>query len=162
MLPNFFEVQGKSRASVIVGSKWLPDSNVSYPPVRRRLSRAFNWLTRFLFQLPVSDCQLGFKLYRSEAIQATVRSLLVKRFAFDLEVLATLRLEGIRAAEAPVVLRFSRPDGGRLGLRTMLTIARESAGIWYRLYISNYYRRRIPSSEQEVVAAIGPSAVSAL
>lgn len=161
MLSEFFQLQSRSGASAVVGSKWLPGSVVNYPPIRRYLSRAFNIVTRVMFRLPVSDCQLGFKLFERSRIDGLVRNLLVKRFAFDLELLANLRLEGIQVVEAPVTLYFSRLGGGRIGLKSILSIVKESAGIWYRIYITRYYERcRHYRATQRAAPSIGTEPIA--
>jgi glycosyltransferase involved in cell wall biosynthesis len=139
MLEGFFRVQRDSGAHVITGSKRHPESRVEYPRVRWFLSRAYGRLIRFLFDLPVSDTQVGFKLLYRPAVQAIFPHLFVKRFAFDVELLVLLNEAGARFAEAPVELHFGREGGGRIRVSTVLNMARETAGIWYRLYISQAY-----------------------
>ena len=63
-----FEAMEATRASMVVGSKWHPDSNVEYPPLRRLISRAYWKLTQTLFRLPVRDTQTGIKMLRGNVI----------------------------------------------------------------------------------------------
>lgn len=139
MLTGFFEVQRETGAHVLTGSKRHPRSVVEYPKLRMQLSRAYGRLVRSLFHLPVSDTQVGFKLISRRAVSSIAPHLLVKRFAFDVELLVLLNRRGARFAEAPVQLKFLRRGAGRVRLPTVLNIARETAGIWFRLYITGYY-----------------------
>jgi glycosyltransferase involved in cell wall biosynthesis len=147
MLEEFFRVQRATGAQVVVGSKRHPASQVEYPRLRWFLSRAYGRLLRVLFELPVSDTQVGFKLLHRPTVQSLSPALLVKRFAFDVELIVLLHRAQARFAEAPVRLHFSRPGGGRVRLPTVLNIVRETAGIWFRLYITGFYGRpRVPAA----------------
>jgi glycosyltransferase involved in cell wall biosynthesis len=139
MLPDFFAVQKETGAKIVVGSKRHPRSVVIYPRLRRFLSRSYGLLLASAFSLPVVDTQVGFKLFHRDTSSKFVSHLLVKRFAFDLELLVVQHRVGFLIAEAPVTLRFNRPGSGRIRIGTVLNIARETAGIWYRLYITRFY-----------------------
>jgi dolichol-phosphate mannosyltransferase len=139
LLREFFRVQRESHAQVVVGSKRHPDSVVEYPKVRARLSRAYGRGIRYMFRIPVSDTQVGFKLIDRQALGAVLPYLYAKRFAFDVELLMLLNRCGAQIAEAPIQLRFSRADGGRIRSGAIINIARETSGIFYRLYVTGFY-----------------------
>jgi len=143
MLHEFFEVQRKTHSHVVVGSKYHPDSVVRYPKVRRRLSRGYGFGIRWLFALPVSDTQVGFKLFDRRSVAAVAPCLVVNRFAFDVELLVLLRDLGVKFGEAPVTLTFSKVGLGRMKLRTILNMAAETIGIFLRLYVTGYYARAV-------------------
>ncbi len=158
-LPRFFEVQRESSVPVVVGSKRHPDSRVETLPTRRRLSVGYAVLTRLLFRLPVRDTQVGFKLFRRDSISLAVQCLLVKRFAFDLEILVVQQRLGFAVAEAPIEIRFSRAGGGRIRERTVANIARETLGIWFRRYVTHFYDRAIGNASGPVVTAGAPGPI---
>jgi dolichol-phosphate mannosyltransferase len=139
LLSKFIDIQKATGADLVVGSKRHPESVVEYPWTRRILSRAYNLLVRSLFQLKVSDTQVGFKLLRGDLARKLGRGTLVKRFAIDVEVLVAAQLLGARVVDAPIRLRYSREGAGRVNVATILEIARETAGIWYRRYVTGYY-----------------------
>ena len=72
----------------MIGSKRHPDSDVAYPTHRRVYSWLYQQLVHAMFKLNVRDTQVGVKLFRREALDAVLPVVLVKRYAFDLEVLA--------------------------------------------------------------------------
>jgi len=125
-------------ADIIVGSKRHPVSKVNYPPARRMLSWGYQMLTRLLFGLNIRDTQVGLKLYRREVLEDALPRLLVKQFAFDIEILAVAwRLGYKRIFEAPVELEFS----------TISTIT--STSFWFVIYrmlwdtLAVFYRLKI-------------------
>lgn len=139
LLNTFFNVQKRTNAQVVIGSKWHPNSIVEYPKSRRFLSKGLHLLVRLLFPLNVTDSQVGIKLIDGEAARFMNRITLVKRFAWDIEFLLAARVAQLRIAEAPITLRYGRKGLGRVNLKTILKICRELAGTWYRHYIRGYY-----------------------
>jgi len=140
-------------ADVVIGSKLHPDSTVDYPSGRRLLSRGYYVVVRALFGLPVRDTQTGLKLYRADVLSRVVPRLLVKRFAHDLEALVVAHRLGYEIVEAPVTVTRERAYP-RIGLRDILGVARDTAAIWYRTYVLQWYDR--PSaSAKETATRIG-------
>ena len=129
-------------ADIIVGSKRHPVSKVRYPLYRRMLSCGYQMLTRLLFGLNVRDTQVGLKLYRRVVLEDVLPRLLVKRFAFDIEILAVAwRLGYKRIYEAPVELEFSAAS--TITSRSFWTIIYrmlwDTLAVFYRLKIVHYY-----------------------
>lgn len=102
---RLFDALRNSTADAVIGSRWLPDSEVKPRQrfVRRLASRTFNSIVRVLFGLPLRDTQCGAKLFRRPALRAILASLEVADFAFDIEVLWLLRRAGYEIAERPTV-----------------------------------------------------------
>ena len=99
-------------------------------------------LTRLLFGLNVRDTQVGLKLYRRVVLEDVLPRLLVKRFAFDIEILAVAwRLGYKRIYEAPVELEFSAAS--TITSRSFWTIIYrmlwDTLAVFYRLKIVHYY-----------------------
>ena len=94
-------------ADIIVGSKRHPASKVVYPWQRRILSFGYQILVGMLFGLKVRDTQVGMKFFRREVLEKTMPRLLVKAFAFDIEILSVANYLGYRRIyEAPVELEM--------------------------------------------------------
>lgn len=141
MLLEHFEWYG---ADIIVGSKRHPVSKVDFPWQRRILSIGYQFLVWLLFGLKVRDTQVGMKLYKREVLEKVLPRLLVKRFAFDVEMLAVANYLGYkRIFEAPidVTLRFGGTSTitNQKFLRTVLAMLKDTLAVFYRLRILNYY-----------------------
>ncbi len=125
-----------------IGSKRHPDSHVHYPRSRVVASWLFQQLVRVLFRLNVRDTQVGLKLFRREIAEQVLPLLLVKRFAFDIELLAVSRAVGFdRIEEMPVTLDY-RFTGSGVRSRAVLRALIDTAAIFYRLRILHYYQRQ--------------------
>jgi glycosyltransferase involved in cell wall biosynthesis len=133
----------------VVGSKRHPESRVNYPLLRRVYSWGFQVLVRLLFRINVRDTQVGAKLFRRELIDTVEPLLLVKRYAFDLEVLAVGAEFGFdRIEEVPIELtyRFSGTGIGSAAVRNMLV---DTLAIAYRIHIRHWYVRRFAAHQRE-------------
>ena len=138
--PDFFEALVKGRADVVVGSKRHPRSVVRYPWHRRAVSWAYFTLVRLFVGLPITDTQTGMKLFRRRVLGEALGRMLVKTYAFDLELLAIAHSRGAKIVEAPVVIRF----GSRFGClkaETVRTMAHDSLAVFYRLKVLKYYAK---------------------
>lgn len=104
------------QADIVLGSKRHPQSKIDYPVIRRVLSFVFQQIVKRLFDLDVTDTQVGIKLFRSEVIEAVLPDLQLNRYGFDLEILALARMQGFKQfLEAPIRLDyFQRNTRGML------------------------------------------------
>jgi len=153
-LPTFFAIMEIENADVVIGSKLHPLSNVNYPQTRRILSKGYYAMVRVLFGLPVRDTQTGLKIFRAAVLREVFPRVLVKRFAFDIELLALAHYLGYNIPQAPVTLRFTR-GFGRIQFRDVLNVFQDTLGIFYRLRLLRYYDRiqspwREPPFERKV------------
>jgi len=138
-LKTFLEYMQKHDADVVIGSKRHKLSQIDYPLQRRVLSTGYSMLIKTLFDLSVKDTQTGIKLFKRQVLEEVFPKLLVKRYAFDLELLVNVRHRGYSIAEAPIVLNFQRGRFGRIGFKEIKPIAIDTAAIFYRLRILKYY-----------------------
>lgn len=142
-LPAFCDVAETSGADVIAGSKLHPDAQVDYPLRRRAFSALYHRLTRCCLQLPVRDTQSGMKLLRREALTYAMDRVLVKRFAFDLELFAVIHGGGFTFAEAPVRIQFGI-RWGCLSFRMVWRTFIDTLAIAYRSRFLHYYEGLTP------------------
>lgn len=131
-------------ADIIVGSKRHQASRVVYPWQRKILSIGYQYLVWILFGLRIKDTQVGLKLFRREVLEKVLPRLLVKAFAFDIEMLAVANYLGFkRIFEAPVDinLRFGGTSTltSRGFLKTALRMMMDTLAVFYRLKVVNYY-----------------------
>lgn len=138
LLKGFFELMEKNNADIVVGSKRHPLSKVNYPRHRKILSWFYNIMIKGMFNLPVNDTQLGLKLFKREVIDSVIPKILVKRFAYDVEILVNARHMGFKMVEAPIELNFKRKMG-RVKLKDIARISLDTAAIFYRMYVLKYY-----------------------
>ncbi len=137
----FMEMMQRSNCDAVIGSKRHPDSKVSYPAFRRLQSSVYQLLVRALFGLAVRDTQTGLKLFRRQVLSEAIPLLAIKRFAFDLELLVVSRFLGYRnICEAPITLNYKFES--TVDLRAAWWVLWDTAAIWYRLRIRNYYQHR--------------------
>ncbi len=131
-------------ADVVVGSKLHPDSKVNYPYVRKILSWGYRTFTHLLFGFSVRDTQVGLKFFRRQVAKDVFPRLLVKRFAFDVEVLALAYALGYKKIyESPVKLRFRNNSTitSKSFWKEISNMLWDTAAVFYRVRILKYYRR---------------------
>lgn len=129
-------------ADIIVGSKRHPVSKINYPWQRRILSIGYQLLVRFLFGLNVRDTQTGMKFFRREVLEDVLPRLLVKEYAFDVEMLAVAnRLGYKRIFEAPIEMKWTdkRSVISESLRKTLFRMLWDTAAVFYRLKILRYY-----------------------
>ena len=130
------------RADIIVGSKRHPVSQVDYPWQRRILSWGYQILVWVLFGLKVRDTQVGMKFFKRRVLEDVLPRLLVKRFAFDIEMLAVAHSLGYkRIYEAPIRLEWEQGMSvlSKSLWRTLYNMLWDTAAVFYRLRILRYY-----------------------
>ena len=137
-LPGFLEMMTREKADIVIGSKRHPKSRVHYPWHRRLASAVYYGLVRLLIGMPVTDTQTGMKLFRRDVLGEALDRMLVKTYAFDLELLAIAYGRGARIVEAPVAIRFGDKFGA-LSARTVRQMSIDSLAVFYRLRLLNYY-----------------------
>lgn len=138
LIASYLRIIRETGADIVVGSKRHPDSQVVYPIVRRLYSATYQLLLRVLFRLEVRDTQVGLKLFRRDVLAAVLPRIVVKRYAFDLELLVVARHLGFsRAVEAPV--RIGQRFSSTIDRRAIMSILWETAAIFYRKNVLHYY-----------------------
>ncbi len=137
-IQTLFDIMRLDKADIVIGSKLHPNSVVKYPLQRKVMSMVYYWLIRILFNLPCHDTQTGLKLFKTEVLRKVFHRVLVKKFAFDLEVLVNANYLGYHIAEAPIVLKPQR-QYGRIGLGSAFSIIWDTLAVFYRMHILKYY-----------------------
>lgn len=126
------------KADIIIGSKRHHASKVRYPWQRKVLSFLVQRATRLFFGLDVSDTQTGLKVFKRKVLVKILPRLLVKRWAFDLEMLAVAnRLGFTRIYESPVEINHN--FSSNVGLQSVQNFIKDYLAIIYRIYFLRYY-----------------------
>ena len=137
-ITTFFDVMTEKHAAIVIGSKRHPDSVIDYPWHRRLASGVYFTLVRLLVGLPISDTQTGMKLFTRGALGWAFERMLVKAFAFDLEVLSIAHAKGYTVAEAPIEMHFGQKVGC-LSWNNVKQVMNDTLAIFYRLRVLRYY-----------------------
>ncbi|MDD4895038.1 MAG: glycosyltransferase [Candidatus Omnitrophica bacterium] len=137
---TLFDIMGLDKADIVIGSKLHPNSKVKYPLQRKIISYVYYLAVKLLFNLPCHDTQTGLKLFRVDALRKVMRRVLVKKFAFDLEVLVNAHHLGYKIVEAPIILKPQRAYG-RIGPSALIATGWDTLAIFYRMHILKYYDR---------------------
>lgn len=131
-------IRALENADLVIASKWHPQSQISMSVRRRIMSRTFNLLARLLIGFDLKDTQVGLKVMRRSAVNEIFPKLAVKRYAFDVELLAVSRLHNLRIVEMPVKLDLKASFKVQEAWRMFVDLL----GIAYRLRVTHWYHRR--------------------
>ncbi len=140
----------------VIGSKRHPGSAVDYPAIRRVYSWGFQTLVRVMFRFNVRDTQVGAKVFRREMLDTVLPLLLIKRYAYDLEVLAVGAGFGFdRIVEVPVRLEY-RFTGSGIDWTAVRRMFIDTLAIAYRIHFRHWYVRQYAAQHRERVDAYPP------
>ena len=105
------------------------------------MSAVYFFLVKLLFGLPLKDTQTGIKLFKAEVLKNTFHKVLIKRYAFDLELLVLAHHKGYKIAEAPVVVDY-KGKFGHIKFKTIFNMVWDTLAVFYRLHIIRYYDKQ--------------------
>jgi len=134
-----------NKADIVVGSKLHPESKVNYPLARKILSWGYRTLTHLMFGFKIRDTQVGLKLFKKKAAKDVFSKIIVKKFAFDIEVLAVAyKLGYTEIYEAPIKLNFRGQSSitSSSFWNVIFWMLWDTVAVLYRLKILNYYDKR--------------------
>lgn len=138
-LAGFVAIMQEKGADAVIASKMHPQSQVNYPVIRKVYSWGYYMLLLVLFRLNTRDTQTGLKLFRASVLKPAMEKILVKRFAFDIEVLAIINSRGYTIESAPIRVHFQRGNFGRIGFADIRNMFVDTLAVFYRLKILHYY-----------------------
>lgn len=89
----------------IIASRYLKESIVKPKQSVARIfvSRVFNFIVRAILYLPYKDTQCGAKLFKRKAIEKSIHDIKLLQWAFDVDLLYTMRKKGFKIVEVPTV-----------------------------------------------------------
>ncbi len=122
-----------------IASKKHPSSVVRMSFTRKFLSDGFNILVKMITGLRVSDTQVGLKVGNGNGLRLIASTMLVKRYAFDVEFLTIANILGMKIKEMPVNLCI---DCG-FKLKEIVKMFKDVLAIGYRLRILKWYQKKI-------------------
>ena len=126
-------------ADIVIGSKRHPMSKINYPLIRRLNSALYHLLLRLLFRIQVRDTQTGLKVAKRTVLKKVMPRMVVKQYAYDVELLVIAKLLGYgRVIEAPVEMNFNLATTS-LKSKAIFNALRDTFAIFYRKNITHYY-----------------------
>lgn len=132
-------------ADIVIGSKLHPESEVKYPLFRKILSWGYRNLTHLLFGFNVRDTQVGLKFFKNKVAKDVFSRIIVKAFAFDVEVLTVANKLGYKKIyEGPIELDFRKNSSSITSgsfWKIIFLMLWDTAAVFYRLNIIHYYDR---------------------
>ena len=131
---------------LVIASKRHPESKVNAPISRKFLSRMFSLLVRFSIGLKVKDTQSGLKAGNGDVLRTIFRIMLVKRYAFDVELLTIATMLNLKIREMPIEINLDHS----FKLRDIVKMLLDVASITYRYRIKRWYYRQILLLQSEV------------
>jgi dolichol-phosphate mannosyltransferase len=137
-LIEMYKIMQENNADVVIGSKMHKDSMLNYPFLRKILSSSYYLIIKVLFRLKVKDTQTGIKLFKQEVLKKCISQVLVKRYAFDLELLVIINRKGYRIFEAPVYVKENR-EFRRIGVKDAFKVFFDTLGVFGRYYFKKQY-----------------------
>ncbi|MBI4976987.1 MAG: glycosyltransferase [Spirochaetes bacterium] len=127
-----------STADIVVASKRHPFSLVEYPLIRKILSIGYVILSKIILGISLRDTQSGLKLIKRELLDVIMPLLVVKKYAFDLELCFIAQKHGFRAVESPIHINFQ----GKSTIKGSSIVAMfiDLLAIRYRYSFLHYYQ----------------------
>jgi O-antigen/teichoic acid export membrane protein len=143
----------------VMGDKRHPlttlDSDASW--TRNVCSVGYRLLVRLLFpSLPVSDTQVGLKVFRRQVLADILPHCVERRFVLDVEILALARRLGYRRMLAAPISLY-RVDRSTVTWRAVVRMFGDTVRLAWRMYVRDGYR--VSRAEPEPLLA-GPGVAS--
>lgn len=128
-----------NNVDIVIGSKYHPRSIVSAPTSRKILSKCFQLFAKSMLGLKVQDSQVGLKAGRGDVFRKIFEKVIVKRYAFDVEMLAIANLMELKVLELPVKIDLNKP----FKKKEIMKMALDVLGIVFRLRVIKWYQKNM-------------------
>ena len=132
-------IEELKNCDLVIASKRHPLSKVNAPTSRIFLSRVFNLLVRLLVGVKMKDTQSGLKAGNGAALRMIFGVMLVKRYAFDVELLAIATAMHLSIRELPIEINL---DHG-FRIQDIVKMLLDITAISYRHRIRRWYKRQL-------------------
>jgi hypothetical protein len=107
--------------------------------MRKFLSLTFNATVKILTGVRVADSQTGLKAMRGTHFKKIMKVISVKRYAYDVEILAVAQMMKLKTAELPVKIEQS----SGFSKKAVMYMVIDLLGITYRLRIRRWYQSNL-------------------
>lgn len=130
-------------AELVIGSKRHPFSKLQYPFKRKVLSTFFLIYSWLVLGVKLRDTQSGLKMIKREVLEVIMPLLLVKSYAFDIELCFLAQKHGFRAVEAPLHIHYKEFEGKSttVNIRAIKGMFLDVLAIRYRYTFKKFYQK---------------------
>ncbi|MGH9878623.1 MAG: glycosyltransferase [Nitrososphaerales archaeon] len=128
-----------NNVDIVIGSKYHPRSIVHAPASRKILSKCFQLFAKAMLGLAVRDSQVGLKAGRGDVFRKIFEKVIVRRYAFDVEMLAIANLMELKVLELPVKIDQDKS----FKKKEMVKMALDVLGIAFRLRVIKWYQKNL-------------------
>jgi glycosyltransferase involved in cell wall biosynthesis len=135
LIPSY--VEALKTSDIAVASKWHPQSHTAVTLKRKVLSFGFNVLSKLLTGIKLKDTQTGLKAFRRRVLERMAPKFVVKRYAFDLELMSACNHCGFKIVDLPVDVHIR----SMVSFKEIFRMTLDMFQIAYRLRILKYYQR---------------------
>jgi glycosyltransferase involved in cell wall biosynthesis len=135
VLSRFLEQMAS--ADIVIGSKYHPFSAVRVPNSRKFFSKCFHLFVKLTLGIKVSDTQVGLKGGRGDNFRKIFQRIIVKRYAFDAEMLAVAGILGLNVVELPVKIDLDKS----FKKKEIAKMAADVLGVTFRLRVIKWYQK---------------------
>ena len=120
----------------IIFSRYTASMN-EIPPVRRIISRGFNWLLRLSLDLNIRDTQSGYKIIRTKPFKKAMSEVSVTNTFFDVAMLYHMSRDNVRIKEIEV--HYDHKEGSKFHPLGEV-IGQGTSLLAFRIRYSRFYR----------------------
>jgi dolichol-phosphate mannosyltransferase len=116
---------GSPPVDVAIGSRYIAGGRIEgWPWTRHAMSRAVNFVARWLLGLSPKDCSSGYRCYRTELLtRLDYQAIYSHGYSFEEEILWRLNRLGARFAEVPIHFVNRRHGDSKTSFRELVTSA---------------------------------------
>ncbi len=132
-------VERMTTADIVIGSKYHPLSVISVPASRKFFSKCFHLFVKVMLGVKVSDTQVGLKAGNGDAFRRIFQRVMVKRYAFDAEMIAVADILCLRIVELPVNIELEKS----FKKKEIVKMAIDVLGVAFRLKVIRWYQKNI-------------------
>jgi glycosyltransferase involved in cell wall biosynthesis len=124
---------------LVIASKRHPLSRIKAPLSRKILSRMFNLFVQVAVNIKIKDTQAGLKAGNGDILRMIFKVILVKRYAFDVELLAIATDLMLNIKEMPIEMNLDN----RFRVCDIAKMFLDLAAISYRYRIKRWYQKQL-------------------
>lgn len=130
---------------MVVGSRYLPQSNINRDVKREILSRIYNLLLKIIFRVNFKDAQCGFKSFNKNVVTSFIPETVDDGWFWDTELMILLMINGYRLLEIPVTWKEVRDELRKSKVSAWSEVVKQLKNLYLmkkRLILGNVYLKK--------------------